>query len=124
MSQPKSRRRAAIRRGATILWECPPGHFDAFSKMLVRPEVADTERLDVRISTYRPRGYVEAHRHEIQEQTYYILAGEGLMELDGERTVVQPHDTIFIPPGIDHAIHNTGLEDLVFMVVTTPPDDA
>jgi mannose-6-phosphate isomerase-like protein (cupin superfamily) len=52
-----------------------------------------------------------------------VLAGEGLMELAGERTVVRQDDIIFIPPGVEHAIYNTGMGDLRFVVVTTPPDD-
>jgi quercetin dioxygenase-like cupin family protein len=118
-----AKRSAIIREGAAILWENPPAHYDAFSKMLVRPEVTGAQLQDVRISSYQPKGYVAPHRHKIQEQTYYILDGEALMEIDGERTVVRPHDTIFIPPGIEHAIYNTGLIDLTFMVITTPPDD-
>jgi mannose-6-phosphate isomerase-like protein (cupin superfamily) len=45
------------------------------------------------------------------------------MEIAGERRVVRRHDVIFIPPGTPHAISNTGLVDLVFLVITSPPDD-
>jgi len=115
--------KATIRKGVEVLWEEPPAHFDAFSKMLVRPENADTSRFDFRISSYQPKGFVAPHSHAIQEQIYYILEGEGLMEIDGERTVVQPWTVIHIPPGVTHAIYNTGMVDLKFIVVTTPPDD-
>lgn len=114
---------AAIRRGASILWELPPGHHDAMSKMLVRPEHTSTQRFDFRISIYQPKGHVAPHRHQVQEQIYHIQSGVGLMELDGQRHVVSPQDTIFIPPGVEHAIYNTGLCDLVFYVITTPPED-
>ena len=114
---------AIIRKGASVLWEEPPNHFDAFSKMLVRPENADTSRLDFRISSYQPKGYVAPHRHKVQEQIYHIQEGEGLMEIEGERYVVSPQDTIFIPPGVEHAIYNSGLVDLIFYVITTPPED-
>jgi oxalate decarboxylase/phosphoglucose isomerase-like protein (cupin superfamily) len=30
---------------------------------------------------------------------------------------------IFLPPGVEHAIANTGLTDLVFLVITSPPED-
>jgi oxalate decarboxylase/phosphoglucose isomerase-like protein (cupin superfamily) len=36
---------------------------------------------------------------------------------------VRKHDYIFLPPGIDHSISNTGLFDLVFLVVTSPVSD-
>ena len=45
------------------------------------------------------------------------------MEIDGSRRVVRRHDVIFIPPGVVHALHNTGFQDLVFIVVTTPATD-
>jgi mannose-6-phosphate isomerase-like protein (cupin superfamily) len=46
------------------------------------------------------------------------------MEIAGERRVVRRHDVIFLPPGVEHAITNSGLTDLVFLVITSPPDDA
>lgn len=114
---------AVIRKGASVLWENPPNHFDAMSKMLVRPENAPTKQFDFRISIYQPKGYVAPHHHVVQEQIYHIQAGEALMELSGQRFVVGPQDTIFIPPGVEHAIYNTGIGDLVFYVITSPPED-
>jgi mannose-6-phosphate isomerase-like protein (cupin superfamily) len=43
--------------------------------------------------------------------------------MDGVRRVVRRHDVVFIPPGVEHGITNTGLGDLTFIVVTTPIDD-
>lgn len=115
---------AAIRPAASVLWEEPPEHIGgAYSKMLVRPESTGSRRIDYRVSVYQPRAYVKPHRHRIQEQVYHVLEGEGLMELDGQRTVVRKDDVIFIPPGVEHAIYNTGMGDLRFVVVTSPPDD-
>ena len=37
------------------------------------------------------------------------------MEMDGVRTVVRRDDVIFIPPGVEHAIYNTGMVDLRFV---------
>jgi mannose-6-phosphate isomerase-like protein (cupin superfamily) len=117
-------RRALVRNTAEVLWENPPGHSPgAISKMLVRPETAGSKLIDFRISTYQPMAFVETHSHRVQEQVYQVLEGEGLMELDGERRVVRANDCIFIPPGVKHAIHNTGRVDLTFFVITTPPDD-
>jgi mannose-6-phosphate isomerase-like protein (cupin superfamily) len=43
-----------------------------------------------------------AHYHKRLTEIYYILEGEGEMELDGERQAVQPGDAIFIKPGCRH----------------------
>ena len=116
--------RAMIRNLAEVMWENPPAHTPgALSKMLVRPENLGSQHVDYRISCYQPMSLVEPHAHKVQEQIYHVLEGEGLMELDDEKTVVRSGDVIFIPPGVRHAIYNTGLTDLLFLVVTTPPDD-
>jgi len=46
-----------------------------------------------------------------------------LMEIAGQNHVVRRHDVIFLPPGVEHAISNTGLVDLVFLVITSPVTD-
>ena len=122
MSEAKST--GSIRNVVEVMWEDLPGHFGgAYSKLLVRPEPSGSRLIDYRISTYQPKAYVEPHAHRIQEQIYHVLEGEGLMELGGERRVVRRHDVVFVPPGVRHAIYNTGLADLTFIVVTAPPDD-
>ena len=115
---------ASIRNVVEVPWKEFPGHFGgALSKPLVRPETAGSRLIDYRISTYQPMAYVALHTHKIQEQVYHVLDGEGLMEMDGKRLVVRKHDVIYIPPGVEHGISNTGLTYLTFVVVTTPVDD-
>jgi mannose-6-phosphate isomerase-like protein (cupin superfamily) len=120
----KDERRASIKNVAETPWRQFPNHFGgALSKPLVMPETMHSKHLDYRISMYQPMAYVEKHSHKVQEQVYHVLEGEGLMEIDGENHVVRKHDYIFLPPGIDHSIANTGLVDLVFLVVTSPVTD-
>jgi len=115
---------AAIRAAAEVIWDEPPAHYGgAFSKLLVRPESCGSKSIDYRISVYQPRAYVAPHKHRIQEQVYHVLEGEGLMELEGKRTVVRKDDVIFIPPGTEHALYNTGMTDIKFVVVTSPADE-
>ena len=113
-----------IRNIAEVPWRQFPDHFGgALSKPLVMPETAASQHIDYRISMYQPMAYVKLHRHKVQEQIYHVLEGEWLMEIDGEKRVVRRHDFIYLPPGIDHSIANTGLVDLVFLVVTAPASD-
>ena len=76
-----------------------------------------------RISMYQPMAHVALHKHKVQEQVYHVLDGEGLMEIDGKPHVVRKHDVIFLPPGVEHSINNTGLVDLIFLVVASPVTD-
>lgn len=116
---------ASIRNIAEVPWHELPGHHGgALSKLLVHPDTTGSRHIDHRISAYQPRAHVELHAHKVQEQVYHVLEGEGLMEIDATSRVVRRHDVIFIPPGVRHAISNTGLTDLVFLVVTSPVTDA
>ena len=117
-------RRWFIRNIAEVPWKEFPNHFGgALSKPLVRPENADTRHIDYRISMYQPMAYVKKHAHKVQEQVYHVLEGEGLMEIGNETRVVRKHDVIFLPPGVEHSIANSGLTDLVFLVVSSPVSD-
>jgi mannose-6-phosphate isomerase-like protein (cupin superfamily) len=116
--------KASIRNIAEVPWkEYPDHHGGALSKPLVNPENTSARHVDYRISMYQPMACVKLHKHKVQEQVYHVLEGEGLMEIDGERRVVRRHDVIHLPPGVEHSIENSGLCDLVFLVVTCPPSD-
>ena len=118
------KRKAFVRHIAEVPWLEFPHHFGgALSKPLVMPDTAHSRHIDYRISMYQPKAYVARHKHKIQEQVYHVIEGEGLMEIDGENHVVRKHDFIFLPPGVEHAISNTGVGDLVFLVATSPVSD-
>ena len=117
-------RKAFIKNIAEVPWLEFPDHFGgALSKPLVMPDTARSQHLDYRISMYQPKAYVKKHSHKIQEQVYHVLEGEGVMHVGGEDRVVRKHDFIYLPPGVEHSIANTGLVDLVFIVVTSPVTD-
>ena len=119
-----SKAKPLVRNIAEVPWKDYPNHFGgALSKPLVNPENAGARHLDYRISMYQPMAYVKLHRHKVQEQVYHVLDGEGLMQIDGEQRVVRKHDVIHLPAGVEHAIQNSGLVDLVFLVVTSPVTD-
>jgi len=124
MKKRQPKRESVIRNIAEVDWEDLPAHLGgAYSKFLVHPQTTGSQHIDYRISCYQPRAYVEPHAHKVQEQVYHVLEGEGLMEIGGKRRVVRRHDVIFIAPKVKHAIYNTGITDLVFIVATTPVSD-
>jgi len=124
-------RRSSTREGQTVPvfrieevpWAEPPGHVGGYSKYLISPESQGSRFFDFRISRYPMAGRVEPHVHEIAEHAYYFLEGTGLVEYGEERHIVAPGTVMFVPPGVRHAVENTGQQDLVFIVATSPPDD-
>jgi mannose-6-phosphate isomerase-like protein (cupin superfamily) len=53
-------------------------------------------------------------------EVYYILSGTGEMHIDDESQVVEPGDTIYIPPDARQFIYNCGTDPLVFICIVDP----
>lgn len=66
-------------------------------------------------------GKTDRHYHKLAEEIYYILEGQGQMEIDGEKQTVGTNDAILIPPNAWHQITNTGTEALRFLCCCAPP---
>jgi len=123
-SSKTTNRVAFTRHIAEVLWQEFPGHHGgALSKALVSEENSGSKRIDYRISSYEPMAYVEDHVHLVQEQIYHVLKGEGILTLNDEKKLMREHDYVYIPPGVRHSFSNTGLDTLVFLVITTPTHD-
>lgn len=112
---------ALLRNQAELPWIEGPGHHGgALSKVLVAAGPDGAHLVDYRISSYAPAAHVARHAHEAKEQIYHVLEGEGLLELGGAVRLVRAGDVAYIPPHVPHALQNTGLGRLVFIVVTVP----
>ena len=61
----------------------------------------------------------ERHHHKVSEEFYFLLKGEGTMEIDGENREVRPGDAVLIPAGAWHQI--TATKDLRFLCCCAPP---
>ena len=72
-------------------------------------------------ATLEPGRRTERHYHAESEEFYYVLAGQGDMEVDGERAAVGPGDAILIPAGAWHQITAGGESELRFLCCCAPP---
>jgi mannose-6-phosphate isomerase-like protein (cupin superfamily) len=75
-------------------------------------DVASIHLVDIKIDPL-------PHYHQKHTEIYYILEGEGLIELDGKRTPVKPGTAILIPPGVRHR----ALGRIRLLNVSIPPFD-
>ena len=71
-------------------------------------------------ATLGPAQQTQRHYHAESEELYYLLAGEGEMEVDGECSTVRPGDAILIPPGAWHQITAIGDAELRFLCCCAP----
>ena len=60
------------------------------------------------------------HRHENCEQVLYVQSGKGVFVADGDEVMVGAGFAVFIPPGVQHQIGNTGSGDLEFIFAYYP----
>ncbi len=59
--------------------------------------------------------------HRLQtSEVYYILSGTGEMHIDDAAQVIQPGDTVYIPPQARQFICNIGDQPLVFLCIVDP----
>ena len=64
-------------------------------------------------------GATERHYHKQSEEFYFVLEGEGSMEIDGKTELVAVGDAILIPPGAWHQIK--AVSPLRFLCCCAPP---
>jgi len=62
----------------------------------------------------------QRHYHRHSEEIYYVVEGEGELELDGERAAVGPGDAALIPPGAWHEIRASKAGPLRFLCCCAP----
>lgn len=66
----------------------------------------------------------ELHWLKDTEEKYFILSGNGEMEVDGKIVeMVQGNDLVIIPANTTQRIKNIGKDDLIFLCICTPKFD-
>ena len=66
-----------------------------------------------------PPGRAPAHHHTYDE-VVHVLAGRGVVHLDGTDTPIEPGTSIYLPPLQPHCLENTGSEPLRLLGVFHP----
>ena len=66
-----------------------------------------------------PPGRAPEHHHTYDE-VVHVLAGQGVVHLDGGRTEIGPGTSIYLPPYQPHCLENTGSEPLQVLGVFYP----
>ncbi len=64
------------------------------------------------------------HTHEGDdnyEETYYFLAGEGAIRIEGKEVPVRPGDAFLVPVGVAHGLRNTGKTPLRLVLLFGKP---
>ncbi len=81
-----------------------------------KDELKGNSRLCARLSL-EPGASIGDHKHENEEEIYYILSGQGVVIDDGVPKDVVAGDAVLTRDGATHSIRNTGDVALEFMAV-------
>ena len=91
------------------------------SRMLVTDERVGENRSSLGHSVFTPGTVLDAVRHETEEVAY-VVEGSGELRLDDGAVPFRRGDALFIPPGVWHAVANTGEEDVVMVFAFPHPN--
>ncbi|MDE0203518.1 MAG: dimethylsulfonioproprionate lyase family protein [Rhodospirillaceae bacterium] len=83
-------------------------------KLLITGERTGSTGLATGIAEVAPGSELRRHHHEPAE-TYYIMSGQGEIEIEGRIHAVKPGSAVYIPPDAKHALRCTGADPLVFV---------
>jgi quercetin dioxygenase-like cupin family protein len=82
-------------------------------------ELHHTEAQSLAEATLEPGQSTQRHYHRASEEIYFVLEGEGELEIDGEQRRVGPGDAALIPPGAWHEF--VAVSQLRFLCSCAPP---
>ena len=94
------------------------------SRQLIWPESSPDAQATITHVTMEPGSLSRRHTHAHSEQIWVVEHGEGLLLLaDDHSAPLRAGDIIRTPAGEVHGVENTGSEPLVYLAVTTPPQN-
>jgi mannose-6-phosphate isomerase-like protein (cupin superfamily) len=71
-----------------------------------------------------PGGEIGAEVHDNVDQVLAVVAGEGVVVLDGEESRVGPDHVVHVPAGVRHNVLNRGSFNLRLYTIYAPPGHA
>jgi mannose-6-phosphate isomerase-like protein (cupin superfamily) len=72
-------------------------------------------------ATLEPSQATQRHVHRVTEEIYFVVKGQGDMEVDGEHAQIRPGDAVLIPAGAWHSLENNGTSELRILCCCVPP---
>jgi len=97
----------------------PPPH-ERVLKILLSPELGDTDKFTVLFSIISPGNATGLHTHE-SDEVMYVAAGRGEGMVGEEKAELKEDTVIFAPKLVKHEVANAGEETLKLICFYIPP---
>jgi quercetin dioxygenase-like cupin family protein len=86
----------------------PPGEGHRVGNVEFLARTADTPRFTFGIIDFAPGRELEAHVHDDEDDSFYILEGELTFLLGEEELKAREGTFVLVPPGVEHGFRNEG----------------
>jgi mannose-6-phosphate isomerase len=111
-----------MRSAARRTWPAPGGQDGRVIEQANRPwgsyaVLTQGEGFKVKTIEVLPAQRLSYQRHSRRSEHWFVVAGQGVVTLDGREIAVRRGDAVDVPRGTAHRIHNTGQAPLVFVEV-------
>ena len=102
-----------------------PGAFLGYARKLELEQIALNVRVLAPGMAHVPPGTDESwgHRHETQEEVYFVVYGEVTLKLDEDVFTLGPLDAVRIGPATVRAARNEGSEEAAFLMCSVKVAD-
>ena len=84
---------------------------------------ARTEGFSIAVVLVNPGEKARTHYHKHTEEAYYVLDGEGIINVEGKKYFVKKDCVVYIPTNNVHRIENSGKKILKILTIDQPPFD-
>jgi mannose-6-phosphate isomerase-like protein (cupin superfamily) len=86
----------------------PPGEGHVVGNVEFLARTTDTPRFNFAIIEIAPGRELEAHAHEAEDDSFYIVEGEMTFLFGEDEASAPPGTFVLVPPGVEHAFRNDG----------------
>ena len=92
--------------------------------ILLSPDNVSSRGMDLGILHLQPRSKTLPNIHPRSEEMFYLLKGKGTITVEEETEEIEAGVAIYIPENVIHHFENTQDEEMIFILVHAPPEDA
>ncbi|MBS7609184.1 cupin domain-containing protein [Candidatus Bathyarchaeota archaeon] len=111
----------SVVRGWEVQGVKVPMPFERVLKILVSPEVGNSEHTTILFSIISPGSTTGLHRHEESEECMYVVSGRGCYKVAGKEISFEPDSILIAKKGEEHEIRNLSDETMKLVAIFAPP---
>jgi quercetin dioxygenase-like cupin family protein len=99
----------------------PANHSGTTNRRLIGPDTVGSKQVEVLLGVIEKNQGAVEHSHPGIEQVCYMLAGEAVAEVGGQKRLLQAGDCCFFPADVPHVFTAVSETPVRVLVIYAPP---